>query len=146
MHCWGRNASDQFGVPEKDKPFSETPIRVPLLDGTVRLQGGSGGIAALKADGSLYFWGHPIVSWTTGKLGPQKAELPRPAVEILVGSHGACSILTDRSVYCTGGRFDRMREKNTNARTPFEGLEPWVNAKPYKVIADFSAIDSSGSN
>ncbi len=141
VHCWGRNASDQFGVPEAEKPFSEAPVRVPSLDGTVQLEGGSGGIAALKADGSLYFWGHPIVSWRTGKLGPQRAQLPRPAVDILVGSHGVCSILTDRSIYCAGGRFDRIREKDgPSARTPFEGLEPWVNAKAYRVVADFSAL------
>ena len=140
--CWGRNAADQFGVPEKEVPFSETPMPLADLEHTVRLHGQDSGIAALQADGSIFYWGHPIVRDVSGKLGPQKASLPEPAVDVLVMSKGVCALLTDRSVYCFGGRFDRLREEKGGARIilPFEGLDPWVNAAEYEPEVDFPLI------
>ena len=140
--CWGRNEADQFGVPKAEVPFSETPIPMADLDRTVRLHGQNSGIAALQADGSIFYWGHPIVRDISGKLGPQKASLPEPAVDVLVMSKGVCALLTDRSIYCFGGRFDRLREEKGGARTilPFEGIEPWINAPEYEPVVDFPLV------
>lgn len=140
--CWGRNSADQFGIPEKELPFSETPMPMAGLDRTVRLHGQNSGIAALQADGSIFYWGHPIVRDISGKLGPQKASLPEPAIDVVVMAKGVCALLADRSVYCFGGLFDRLREEKGGARVvlPFEGLEPWVNAPEYEPVVDFPLI------
>ena len=140
--CWGRNYADQFGVPRTEVPFSETPMPMADLDRTVRLHGQNSGITALQADGSIFYWGHSIVRDTSGKLGPQKASLPEPAVDVLVMYDGVCALLTDRSVYCFGGGFDRLREERGGARVilPFEGLDPWVNAPEYEPVVDFPLI------
>lgn len=145
--CWGRNYADQFGVPETEIPFSETPMPMADLDRTVRLYGQDSGIAALRADGSVYYWGHPIVRDGSGKLGPQKASLPEPAVDVLVMSKGVCALLTDRSIYCFGGSFDRLREEKGGARLilPFEGLDPWVNAPEHEPVVDFPLIPPSAA-
>jgi len=140
--CWGRNSADQFGVPKQKLPFSETPMPIAGVDHTVRLHGQDSGIAALQADGSIYYWGHPIVRSTSGRLGPQKAELPAAAVDMLVMSKGVCALLVDRSIYCFGGRFDRLREERGGARNvlPFEGLAPWVDAPEYEPVVDFPLV------
>lgn|GEM_PF-2388464 len=145
--CWGRNYADQFGIPREKLPVSETPMPIAGVDHTVRLHGQDSGIAALQADGSIFYWGHPIVSDISGKLGPQKASLPEPAVDVLVMSKGVCALLTDRSIYCFGGRFGRLRDEKGGARVilPFEGLDPWVDAPEYEPVVDFPLIPPPAS-
>ena len=76
---------------------------------------------------------------TRDELREGLASLPAPAVDLVVMSKGVCALLTDRSIYCFGGRFGRLHDEKGGARVvlPFEGLDPWVNAPEYEPVVDF---------
>jgi hypothetical protein len=146
VHCWGKNSASIFGVSEEDMPWSEKPVPIKGLDRTILLRVGDGGTAAVLEDGSVHYWGHPLVleaGDTPPTRGPRRAALPHPAVDVVVGEAHACALLSTRELYCFAGRFDALRaRKGAEFRAGFEGRTPWVDAREFDIVDDLTPVET----
>ena len=105
--CWGLDNAGQLGdgLPYGDiDRFFPTPKRVEGLDDVVRLSVGAGHACALRADGTVWCWGHgPETGGIAGRSTPPTRIGDRfCAREIMVGGDISCAIRADQTLWCWG--------------------------------------------
>jgi hypothetical protein len=109
--CWGSNNRGRLG--DGTNTTSATPVQVVVAGGSpltnvTQISSGRGHTCALRSGGEVLCWG----AGRRGRLGTGttsdqlSAAPPSPpinnAMSIATGQHGACAVLTDRSVRCFG--------------------------------------------